>query len=306
MRSFITIFALIAALLKAAVAEEKIVGGFPAANGRYPWFTGLLSSKNGSPYCGGTLVAPNVVYTAAHCPQPAYVMIGCMTFTDTACDRIAVTTSVVHSSFTQRPVPKYDFRIVTLAASSTKQVVPNIADASWASIKSGVEVTVIGFGTTSSGGSQSKNLLEVQVDVVANSKCASQYPSAAPIDSTMLCASRTGKDSCQGDSGGPLFVKCPAGNDVLLGVVSWGYGCADPNYPGVYGNLTLASAVTFLKNTLASVGQSAYAPQPPLLSSPCSGRAIDLTDVTDYVEPAPTSAPTCYLGIFCSTYDQLE
>merc|ERR1712151_1200266 len=55
---------------------------------------------------------------------------------------------------------------------------------------------------------------------------------------TMICASREERDSCQGDSGGPLIIKGDdATSDVLIGIVSWGFGCAEPTYPGVYTNV---------------------------------------------------------------------
>lgn len=54
------------------------------------------------------------------------------------------------------------------------------------------------------------------------------------ITDFMICAADTNKDSCQGDSGGPLF---DMKSQKLVGVVSWGYGCADPQYPGVYSNI---------------------------------------------------------------------
>jgi trypsin len=74
------------------------------------------------------------------------------------------------------------------------------------------------------------------VEYVSNSDCVSQYKYDAPrITNNMLCARDDGKDACQGDSGGPLYDK---ENDVLVGVVSWGVGCAIAEYPGVYARIS--------------------------------------------------------------------
>merc|ERR1712024_380179 len=91
----------------------------------------------------------------------------------------------------------------------------------------GQEAIVSGWGTLSSGGNQPTVLHDVTVTVQANSDCNDAYGNS--ITSNMICAAAPGKDSCQGDSGGPLVT-----DGVVIGVVSWGYGCAQPNAPGVY------------------------------------------------------------------------
>merc|ERR1711872_987316 len=95
--------------------------------------------------------------------------------------------------------------------------------------------TVSGWGTLSSGGNQPTVLNEVDVTVQSNAQCQSSYGSS--ITSNMLCAADAGKDSCQGDSGGPLVAQ-ENGKYALIGVVSWGYGCAFSGYPGVYARVT--------------------------------------------------------------------
>ena len=107
------------------------------------------------------------------------------------------------------------------------------------------------YGTTSSVEATTLHLREVEVDVVSNEECNEKY-GGDQIKHDMLCASREGKDSCQGDSGGPLIVKgsnftC----NVLVGVVSWGYGCADPNYPGVYAHVS--ENILWIKNEMSGV-----------------------------------------------------
>ncbi|KAJ0391336.1 hypothetical protein P43SY_003447 [Pythium insidiosum] len=101
---------------------------------------------------------------------------------------------------------------------------------------SSTEPTTAGWGTTSSGGSQSNVLLAVNVPVVDQDTCAK----VLTVDDTMLCAGGVAnQDSCQGDSGGPLTVQTDAG-EALVGVVSWGNGCGLAGYPGVYARVSIA------------------------------------------------------------------
>lgn len=103
-----------------------------------------------------------------------------------------------------------------------------------------VQATVTGWGTLQSGGSQPNVLYEVDVDTQSNSQCTSSATlySRNTITANMLCASNPGKDSCQGDSGGPLVTLENSKYYSLIGVVSWGYGCAQSNAPGVYARVT--------------------------------------------------------------------
>lgn len=97
------------------------------------------------------------------------------------------------------------------------------------------ELVVSGFGTTASGGQLAPYLMSVTVNLVDYDECNRAYNGM--LTSTMLCASAKGKDACNGDSGGPLS-KGTAENPEIVGVVSWGFGCAEPDFPGVYTDVT--------------------------------------------------------------------
>ena len=106
---------------------------------------------------------------------------------------------------------------------------------------------VSGWGTTEEDGDALSNHLQaVNVDIVSPSACKAAY-GAGSITDRMLCAgvSGSGQDACQGDSGGPLVVRV-----LLGGIVSWGYGCGRPGYPGVYGNV--AAMRDYIKETAGS------------------------------------------------------
>lgn len=94
----------------------------------------------------------------------------------------------------------------------------------------GVDCTITGWGATSEGGQAATILQKVHLPTVSDAECDEVYGTGSIIH-TMICAGipEGGKDACQGDSGGPMVC-----NGYLTGIVSWGYGCARPNYPGVY------------------------------------------------------------------------
>ena len=111
----------------------------------------------------------------------------------------------------------------------------------------------MGFGATSTKNpTTSTVLLQVTIDAVAQNKCRDIY-GQSEITDNMICASRSGSDSCWGDSGGPLITNTNNNNDndILLGIVSWGYECADKTYPGVYARIE--TAYTWIQDTMCSM-----------------------------------------------------
>jgi trypsin len=140
-----------------------------------------------------------------------------------------------------------DVSVVELDSPSTKTPV-KIASAEERSLwTAGTLATIAGFGVTESGGDQPDVLQEAQVPIVGDDVAAEAYPylveGVDPLfggfeSGTQVAAGypEGGVDTCQGDSGGPLLV--PAGGDMrLVGDTSYGYGCAEPGYPGVYGRV---------------------------------------------------------------------
>eukprot|EP00531_Pseudo-nitzschia_arenysensis_P002061 CAMPEP_0116124172 /NCGR_PEP_ID=MMETSP0329-20121206/5143_1 /TAXON_ID=697910 /ORGANISM="Pseudo-nitzschia arenysensis, Strain B593" /LENGTH=538 /DNA_ID=CAMNT_0003618143 /DNA_START=143 /DNA_END=1756 /DNA_ORIENTATION=- len=248
---------------------KRIVGGETANVGEYPYF---VQTRRGG--CGGVLVASEWVLTAVHCGDITgqEVMVGPMRLWST--DYGAKRRRCV--SFKRDPGFEWS------GGSIESPGAPYIKDAALCKLdtpvyvddskvgfqlntqsnypSTGTDVVAIGFGTLSSGGKQPEFLQKVTVKVNSNAYCSSA-PSGIynnnSIGPGIICASVSGggKDACQGDSGGPLVRRATVNGkqvDYHVGVTSWGIGCAEAKYPGVYSRT--AYSYNFVRNTICSGG----------------------------------------------------
>lgn len=216
---------------------EKIVGGSEASRGEFPFIVSLQASGH---FCGGSLIKKNWVLTAAHCVEGGYlksILIGLHNQRETeGAESFTPAEVIVHPKWDTNNM-LYDFALVKLSGDSAY---PPVA-LNRREVSGPAGFAVAGWGTTSEGAWSGSNLLmKVNVPFVDAKTCDGAYP--GKIDGSMICAGypEGGKDSCQGDSGGPLVMGSGSGRS-LVGVVSWGHGCARPNKYGVYAKV---SAVT--------------------------------------------------------------
>ncbi|RJQ75609.1 serine protease [Pseudonocardiaceae bacterium YIM PH 21723] len=221
-----------------ATPDGKVVGGSGASTDDYPWVVAVLFG--GQQGCGGTLVAPNKVVTAAHCaenvdPSSLSIVAGRTDLRTKNGVEAGVRSIWVHPKYTDGE--GYDVAVLSLNKNLDQQTLP-IAEA-WDDhlYTAGNRAIALGWGDTEEGGWPSPVLQKVTVPLTSDSYCENSYD-AAYNAKTMVCAGyhQGGKDTCQGDSGGPLVF-----GDKLIGATSWGAGCARPNSPGVYARIKAVS-----------------------------------------------------------------
>ncbi|KAL7307449.1 hypothetical protein TKK_0000628 [Trichogramma kaykai] len=214
--------------------SQRIVGGEKTDIEQHPFQLSL--QRSGFHSCGASIISRKWVVTAGHCvgaPESSY-RIGSGSTSRFNGTLHKVAKIVRHPKYDSLAI---DFDIAVIKIEDEFEYGPSVRPIKLPEreLLAGERVNITGWGATSQGGSLPDTLMRIQVPIIGRKRCVEAYKQVKPVTERMICAGQLksgGKDSCQGDSGGPL-----SANGTLYGIVSWGYGCARPNYPGVYTNV---------------------------------------------------------------------
>ncbi|XP_067421780.1 trypsin I-P38-like [Emydura macquarii macquarii] len=245
-------YILVVAFLGAAVAfplddadDDKIVGGYTCPKNSVPYQASL---NIGYHFCGGALIHPQWVVSAAHCYQRSIqVRLGEHSLSvNEGTEQFIYSAKVIPHPSYNPSILDNDIMLIKLASAATLNSYVNTIPLPSSCVTPGTECLISGWGNTLSSGTNYPDLLQcLKAPVLSSSECSNAYP--GQITSNMICIGylEGGKDSCQGDSGGPVVC-----NGQLQGIVSWGIGCAQEGYPGVY--TKVCNYVSWIQSTIAA------------------------------------------------------
>ncbi|WP_242613318.1 S1 family peptidase [Herbihabitans rhizosphaerae] len=212
----------------------NVVGGDPAPEGAYPYIVRLSMG------CGGAMITEQVVLTAAHCVdgtgQDTSITASTGSVDLNSPNIVKTQSAYVHAG---PGVGPGDWALIKLA-----KPVANAKTIKMAETADGDkgEFQIMGWGADREGGQQQTKLRHAKVPFVDDGTCAGAYSDL--VKDSEICAGlmdQGGVDTCQGDSGGPM-VQLAGDVPTVVGIVSWGEGCARPGKPGVYGQVSFLHA----------------------------------------------------------------
>ncbi|XP_035454806.2 vitellin-degrading protease-like [Spodoptera frugiperda] len=221
-----------------SLEDLKIVGGESIEITDAPYQVSLV--RRGRHSCGGTIVAKDIIVTAAHCVMGSlaneFQIRAGSSYSEKGGQLYPVGEILWHPSFDYGKMDS-DIAILWLPKPLvfSDKIRPVQLMGRGEEIKDGDDTIVTGWGNLYEIGGTPSTLQRVTVQKINDAICNDAYKPLYAITNHMLCAGAPGggKDACQGDSGGPLVH-----NNKLAGVVSWGLGCARPEYPGVYSKVS--------------------------------------------------------------------
>jgi len=242
------------------IKRRAIVAGFKPKSGTYPWFArATIFNHSTWARCGGNLVSPEFVLTSAHCITSNFRKSGgyeigalCPKMGKFNCGQKRIRRKklqiFIHPEYNLSTY-EHDVALVRIAKVTSIAPVDMDLDNIAAKYPRGARLWTAGFGRRSTYGGFLDTLHHAKLAYKPNKMCIKKYGyTKEQIKDSMLCAYFHGKrDACAGDSGGPLYDK---NSTKLVGLVSWGKGCAQVNFPGVY--TRVASESEWLKKMICN------------------------------------------------------